>query len=381
MNTDHKILEPVAALTRNVRQTVRRLVCIHRCSSLVSPPYRLQAPRRFLQGSAVAIALATPFAARGQSDGDPEWNHFGVDFRLGLNIKAKFGNIGASTSQPAPPSSGGVDHTYADGFVRIDSSGDRGGLTWNWGYENASQVNAQGTLLMHATSTDGATSSANDNPRLGFEASYARDLAHFHSGRWGLKLALGYTDVQIRDTQPLQGNANLITDAYSVGRITPPLAPYAGSFSGPGPVIGDTPTRAATTIPGGAVITGSRQLDIWLYDLRLGPYLELPLFERLTFQVGSGFAAGLVDSTFSSSDTTTTSAGKVQAAGTGQRTGSLVGFYGEAGLAYQVVHDASVFAGWQFQYLGEFNQNSAGRVAQLDLRRSIYFVVGVQWHF
>jgi hypothetical protein len=325
--------------------------------------------------------LATRVAAWGQSTSDSEWNHFGLDFRVGLNIKTKFNNIGASTAV-VPSALGGTDHNYADGFVRVDSSGDRGALTWNWGYQNASQISGQDTLLLHAASTQGASVVGKDDPRLGFEANYARDLAYFGSGRWGLKLALGYTDVQVRDSQALSGNVNLVTDAYALGGITPPVAPYAGSFSGPGPVIGDTPTRTISTVPGSALITGSRQLDVWLYDLRFGPYLELPLVERLTFQVGAGVAAGLVDSTFSFSDTTAmTSAGSVRSTGSGQKTGSLLGFYGEAGMAYQLLPRASIFAGGQFQYLGEFNQSVGGRAAQLDLRRSIYLVVGVQWHF
>ena len=35
---------------------------------------------------------------------------------------------------------GGVDHCYNDGFVKLDITGDSGGKTWNWGYENSSQV-------------------------------------------------------------------------------------------------------------------------------------------------------------------------------------------------------------------------------------------------
>ena len=192
---------------------------------------------------------------------------------------------------------------------------------------------------------------------------------------------MGYTDLSIRDTQSLNGNVGMTTDAYPLGGITPPLAPYAGSFNGPGPVIGDTPTRTTMTSTGGALITGNRQLDIWLYDFRFGPYLQLPLINRLTCQLGGGLAAGLVDSTFSFSDSTTASGRVLQAAGGGQATDTLLGFYGEAGLAYRFVPEASLFAGGQFQYLGEFNQNAAGRGAQLDLRRSIFLVVGLQWHF
>jgi hypothetical protein len=330
----------------------------------------------------VAVAGAVfALAAQAQTDGDTDWNHFGVNFRLGLNLKARFSNVGAFSGQAAPGLAGGVDHNYADGFVRLDSSGDRGGLTWNWGYQNASQLSSSGNLLLHAMSSEGATSAVNDDPRLGLEVNYARDLGAVASGRWGLKVALGFTDVKIRDTQSLSGDVSLITDAYPLGGITPPQAPYAGSFSGPGPAIGDTPTRTAMTVLGGAAINGSRQLDVWLYDFRFGPYLELPLVQQLAIQVGGGLAVGVADSTFTFADTTRTSAATVQATGVGNSTASMVGFYGEAGLAYHLVPGASIFGGGQFQYLGEFNQNVAGRAAQIDLRQSIYFVVGVQLHF
>jgi hypothetical protein len=129
------------------------------------------------------------------------------------------------------------------------------------------------------------------------------------------------------------------------------------------------------------VTVGSRQLDIWLYDLKIGPYLELPLFHPITFQVGAGFAGGLVDSTFSFSDNTTTSVGAVRAEGSTQRTDSLAGFYAEAGLNCRILSKTSLFAGGQFEYLGRFNQTAATRTVQLDLRRSLYLLVGLQWDF
>jgi hypothetical protein len=158
---------------------------------------------------AVLTAAVTPLAVSGQDQRDADWNHFGVDFRLGFNIKGKFSNVGAFNAQPAPPISGGVDHTYSDGFVHLDSSGDRGGLTWNWGYQNSSQLSGSGTILMHAASTEGATSGVNDEPREGAELTYARDIGSIASGRWGVKVAFGFTDIRIRDTQTLRMHGSM----------------------------------------------------------------------------------------------------------------------------------------------------------------------------
>jgi hypothetical protein len=103
--------------------------------------------------------------------------------------------------------------------------------------------------------------------------------------------------------------------------------------------------------------------------------------QRLTVQLGGGLAVGIAESTFTFADRTSTSAGSTQAFGAGNGNGSMAGFYGEAGLAYQVVPGASVFGGGQFEYLGEFKQSVAGRTAELDLRQSVYFVVGVRLEF
>jgi hypothetical protein len=87
---------------------------------------------------------------------------------------------------------------YDDGFVFVDSSGNAGGFTWFWGYQNASQI--QGDFLV------------------------------FHG-----RTNLGPNTLQI------------ITDRYDVGFLVLPPPPYAGSFAGPGPIISDIPVSRSTT--------------------------------------------------------------------------------------------------------------------------------------
>lgn len=90
---------------------------------------------------------------------------------------------------------------YDDGYVGADISGSGDGLTWYWGYTNASQIAADGTMLLH--------------------------LATAHDAR----------------------TIQLITDAYSTAGIVPPPAPYSGTYAGPGPLIPMTSTRTVTLIP------------------------------------------------------------------------------------------------------------------------------------
>ena len=88
----------------------------------------------------------------------------------------------------------------------------------------------------------------------------------------------------------------------------------------------------------------------------------------------------MADSTFSFSETTT-AAGVVSASGSSHDTGFLVGAYAEAGLAWRFWRSASVFAGVEFQYLGDFQQSALGRAAQLDLGQAVFCNTGLQWRF
>jgi hypothetical protein len=340
-----------------------------------------------------AIALSGVFttvslSVMAQDDNPSDWNHFGLGFRMGFNIQARFMNAGfvAAPVAPAAPAAGGaVNRAYSDGFVNVDSSGNANGngtgspQTWNWGYLHSSQVVGD-TLLMHAASgSSGAEDSCNNDPNLGFELSYIRDLGHETWGRWGIKAAFGLTDMDFSSSDTLSASAPFITDTYPLNGVTPPIAPYTGSFNGPGPVIGSTPTRSTTVET--AIITGNRSLDATLYDFRLGPVVDLDLTKRLSIELGGGLALGVVDGTFVFNETTTTTSGVTSSSGSTSSVGCLVGAYAEAGLSFRVCSAASLFGAAQFQYLGTFNQSVSGRSVQLDLSQSVFCALGFKVHF
>jgi hypothetical protein len=330
---------------------------------------------------AAASFAATNVIAQQTATSDPNW--ISLSPYLGFNISARFKHLGnvSPASQPGPTAGGGVDRTYDDGFVRVDSSGNQGGLTWFWGYNNASQVQGD-TLRMHSgasASANGALEKGND-PQMGFELAYGRRLGEVLRGHWGLEAAFGFTDISIRDNRSLTGTGLLATDAYSLGGIVPPQAPYSGSFSGPGPLIGDAPTRTAASTS--LLVTGKRTLDAQLYGLRLGPYFELPITKRFAARLGAGLAVAVVSSDFSFNETAAFASGpSVSRSGSNSNNDILAGGYFSGQLSYAVTERTSFFAGAQYQYLGKSSQSAAGGAAVLDLSHGIFVTLGVRLSF
>ncbi|HTX22901.1 MAG TPA: hypothetical protein VMD27_13715 [Candidatus Aquilonibacter sp.] len=309
---------------------------------------------------------------------DPNWISFGP--QLGFNIKARFNHVGnVNPMSPGPATGGDVDRTYDDGFVHVDSSGDAGGQTWNWGYQNDSQVQGN-TLVMHSVSTaDGSLGKNADLPD-GFDLAFGRRLGTVRGIKWGAQAAFDFTHISIWDDDPFSGSATLISDAFSLGGTTPPQAPYSGSFNGPGPLLGDTPTR--TTASETVAVTGERKLDAQVYALRLGPYFEFPLGERCLGRLGGGLALAVADTRYSFNETISYGGGKVvnnTASGSGAEFNA--GGYLEGKLSFDVTSCTSFFAGAQYEYLGTFSCNAGGEQAQLKMGNTVYVLFGLQMSF
>jgi hypothetical protein len=334
----------------------------------------------FFRLTVLGAVLTVASVVQAQNNMDADWNHFGLDFRAGFNMEAKFSAPSSLSFPPGPGAGSALNHQYNDGFVNADSSGNQGGQTWNWGYQHASQVSGD-DILMHASSMDGGSEHSTDDPNLGLDFHYIRDIGHYSWGQWGIKIAFGYTHVEINDHDPMSVNLETVTDKYPLNGVTPPQAPYSGSPGGPGPVIGSEPILRTTSVTPGGVVTGDHKVDAALYDLRLGPSFNFPLSKRFSVEAGGGLAVGLVDSGFSFTEISATSSGAAAASGSGNQTGFVVGAYVEAGFAYRICHSASIFTGAQYEYLGNFQQSADGRSAELNFGQSIFYELGVEWHF
>lgn len=116
-----------------------------------------------------------------------------IHWCLILVLAGTFQFVARAQSNPGPSTGGGINRSYDDGFVYVDNTGNAGGYTSFWAYQDSSQI-VGGFLLFHSES---------------------------------------YLDAN---------TIQLITDSYDISGISVfPPAPYSGSPSGIGPTIRDVP--------------------------------------------------------------------------------------------------------------------------------------------
>jgi hypothetical protein len=286
--------------------------------------------KRIVLSTTFALAAATPFAMPGADSPETgDLNRFSLGARLGWNFKAHFQNKAANDPGTAI---GGVNHSYEDGYVNVDSSGNAGGLTWNWGYQNDSQVVGD-TLQFHSVGSGPGSIPANhrmtDDPQYGAELTYQRVLGSLPSGgsvRWGIEGALGYTDLDFRSDRRASTAVTVTTDTFQLNGVVPPGAGYQGTFEGPGPLLGDTPTR--TSASDIATQSSRHKLSGQLFSIRLGPFAEWNFTSQFSLAASAGLALAptSVDHDFSES-VTLAGGGMFEAVGHSSETELLYGYY------------------------------------------------------
>lgn len=338
---------------------------------------------RVVLSTTLALAAATPFALFG-ADIPENPNRLSLGARFGMNFKADFRN---SASVNPGPAASGADHIYSDGYVLLDSSGNAGGLTWNWGYQNASQV-VGNTMQFNAIQSSSPSGLTGDNrvtgdPQSGVELIYQRVLGRFGAeskGRWGLEAAFGYTELDLSDSRSATGPVTVTTDSFPLNGVLPPSAGYNGSFQGPGALLGDTPTR--TIASGTGTLTTHQKLSGQLYGIRLGPFAEWNLTSKLSLAASVGLTLAPASVEYDFSETSTVAGGGTSvASGHSSKTKLLYGAYASAMLRYDFSKHWGIFAGAQFQSLNSLEQSIGNHTARLDQDVTVYGVVGISCGF
>jgi len=303
---------------------------------------------------------------------DEQKNRFDVSYRPGFNISVSFKNVG-TPAFPNNPSFNG--RSYQDGFVGTDDTGNALDLTTYWGYASTEEQVVGDSLLMRNSHSGTYASDVEDNPQQGFEFRYARELGKTRRLAWGAEFALGYTDLSIKDNR-MAGPGTLAVDAFSLGGITPPTAtpadPYIGPYSaGPGaPLLGASPTQLPVTV------SSDFQADV--IGLRLGPYVEFALSERIAVSVSAGFALLFVDSDFSYRESVTTSGGGVVSRVDSSSNNDWVpGGYIAGQFSVEVVKSVRTFTGLELQTASSYEHRTGDKIANVDFSKSVFLFLGV----
>ena len=302
---------------------------------------------------------------------------------VGLNISANFNPKGTINFSGKNAANG----IYDDGYVRTDNTGNAGGFTSNWGYDNSSQV-VGSTLQMHSAKSftpdsSGSSSESGDSAFVGFDMAYGGNLWNWGRTRIGWDFGFGLLPINFKENLSLSGN--LVQNVYSFdipsSTIVLPSPGYPGSPNG-GPLLDSNRHQLADyTLPDPVNLTGSRKLDVMLYTFRLGPTLYWDLNEDLGLTVGAGPALGLVSGNMQYRETITTATTVNTYKGRIDATDVVYGGYVNAMLLYHVEENGDLYLGVQYMPLGNANISGGGREARLNLNGQVYITAGISWPF
>jgi hypothetical protein len=222
------------------------------------------------------------------------------DWHAGTMSTPSMVTIGLGENYPGiddiGPANAYANRTYLDGFVRLDGGTAETGDTWNWGYQNASQLS--GSLLsFHGgdgrrsefTSGSGTEASVMGGELDGnapfIEIAYMNPWRDAWSFGWQGGLSFFNTDAGgvLSTFAANRGRTDYgisYTDVFDLGTVIAPQAPYAGSIQGPGPLLPNIPVSRTPveTIIGGETVSAFNSIhtdfDLNLSTLSFGPVLE-----------------------------------------------------------------------------------------------------------
>lgn len=333
---------------------------------------------KFWTGSlAGAVLAAAP--AQAESPYNPNWTrHFRLGAVVGMNIKGDFkmnGDFGIAGNPPG---------VYDDGYVLVDDTGNAGGYTSYWGYENASQYDAgTQTLLMRGSSSFSATGSGSgkEDSAVGAELAYGGVLKRWTRSRLEWEFGFGWLPIEIEDGSPASALATRSIFSFETGGILMPTAPYNGGSSGIGPTIRTTPTLVGTDTEAASLL-GSRALEVSLYTFRLGPTLFYDVSRYVGISAGLGGAVGIADETYEFNEALTFSDGSVSRnRGSFGQTDVVFGGYVNVTATCHVERGGDIYVGVQYMPMSDSTLSQDGREATLDLSGQLHFTIGVNWPF
>jgi hypothetical protein len=320
-------------------------------------------------------------------DADDWTKHFRLGVLVGLGISTDFKMNGTFN----PSSNKAQKGIYDNGYVLPDSKSAGSGLTANWGYDNASQYDATAhTLTMTSTGQYTSSGSSHDDagPLPGFELAYGMNYWYWRSARVGWEIGFGLLPIDISQNIPKGQNASVIQNTYTfdTGDIVLPGAPYHYSGGGDeyGAPISSSPSSTSTLASASGNITGSHELDVMLYTVRLGPSFYWDLTDKVGMTLGAGPALGIVSGSYKYDETITINGVPSRNQGQIDSTSVVYGGYVNGAVMYHVEDEgqsADFFIGAQYMPLGNATISGGGREGTLKLGGQIYLSAGINWAF
>lgn len=301
-----------------------------------------------------------------------------------FNPRIELRNLGyLPVSAAAGPAAGSaIGRTYADGFHRVDASGNAGGSTAHWGYERADQVDGT-DLVMRAPGGAGSANidDAADIIHPSANLEYRGSLGSLGESDWGLVLSIGYQHVSADVGATFFTTASTLEDRYSLLGLAPadlPPPPYAGSETAPAgsPRIGSTPSRRFVPVAGGRVLSGTWDFEAELIPISGGLYLESQLIGRLNGIASAGVFVAFVNADLRYTESSSIG-GAAPTVTRGNEGGNdvIYGGFVQLGLDWALWENASLTAAARWQPSQEYNHSVNGREARLD------FVTAAALHF
>ena len=359
-----------------------------------------------IQRTALLIfATSAALSARAQNDDAPE--PLGIRFRLAGRVQF---NLKASFTDARTPLSDAAGQ-FADGYVLLGSNtststnagvvtANPGSTTWNWGYQRADQVSGNELALTRYDQVPrvGTLDGSGGSTTYGGELWAMYELYSFRSfnkrtAHWGVEAGYGFTTFDASASGSVSGTATRRQSVYSLGGIVPPSPGYQGGYFGPvpggpgAPVIDFNPLRSSNLQAAG-VNSLNAAVSTDLHSIKLGPWVELPVTDRLTVGLGAGFCTmyAQADLRFSESTTFTGNPAEFGVASenlsvSATREDWRPGMYARALVDFAITPNWSVFAGGDIQSNSDLNFSAQGRGASVQLGSVFGAMAGVQFKF
>ncbi len=275
---------------------------------------------------------------------------------------------------------------FDDGTVLTDISGNAGGQTWNFGYQNDPATASSLNLHRTPSPREGSLRDRNDEPRPGFEFTAGRRL--WTPGRGvtlGLEGASAVNFIDATDRSSVTGTVASQQSTFGVpAGVLLPLAPYQGTFAGPGPLL-NASAASTQSVPASLRSDFTSRVDGFILALKAGPFAEFQLSDSTRLELGAGGALAHSDLDFTYSETFRAGSGvatpPAARAGSASRAEWFAGFYGRLLANVNLDVHSSLFLGAEYLSFDTASVAAGSKTAKLDLRNLCQLKIGFAFDF